>query len=73
MNFGQALEELKKGNKVARNGWNGKGMWLDLQIVDENSKMGHNYIYMKGADNKFFPWTPNTLDVMAEDWQTLEA
>ncbi len=28
MNFGGALEELKLGNKVARKGWNGKGMWL---------------------------------------------
>lgn len=30
MNFGTALEELKAGNKVARAGWNGKGMWLVL-------------------------------------------
>lgn len=30
MNFGQALEYLKRGNKVARNGWNGKGMFIYL-------------------------------------------
>jgi anaerobic ribonucleoside-triphosphate reductase len=30
MNFGHALEELKKGNKVARQGWNGKGMFIYL-------------------------------------------
>lgn len=30
MNFGQALEALKAGKKVARAGWNGKGMWLIL-------------------------------------------
>jgi len=28
MNFGLALEALKKGMKVARRGWNGKNMWL---------------------------------------------
>lgn len=28
MNFGEALEALKKGAHVARNGWNGKGMFL---------------------------------------------
>ena len=28
MNFGQALEQLKQGTKVARAGWNGKGMFL---------------------------------------------
>jgi len=30
-NFSNALEELKKGNKVSRIGWNGKGMWLAIQ------------------------------------------
>jgi hypothetical protein len=30
VNFGWAIEELKKGNKVAREGWNGKGMWIAL-------------------------------------------
>lgn len=30
MTFGLALEALKKGRKVARSGWNGKGMWLSL-------------------------------------------
>ena len=30
MNFGQAIEELKQGKKVARQGWNGKGMWVVL-------------------------------------------
>lgn len=28
MNFGKALEALKAGKKVARKGWNGKGMFL---------------------------------------------
>ena len=30
MNFGQALEILKTGGVVARQGWNGKGMWIAL-------------------------------------------
>lgn len=30
MNFGQALEALKVGEKVVRSGWNGKGMWIVL-------------------------------------------
>lgn len=30
MNFGQALEYLKAGNKVSRKGWNGKGMFVYL-------------------------------------------
>jgi len=30
LNFGQALELLKAGERVRRAGWNGKGMWLAL-------------------------------------------
>ena len=30
MTFGMAIEALKKGFKVSRSGWNGKGMWLIL-------------------------------------------
>ena len=30
MNFGQAIQALKHGSRVARAGWNGKGMWLRL-------------------------------------------
>jgi hypothetical protein len=30
MKFGEAIEALKLGSKVARTGWNGKGMWIVL-------------------------------------------
>jgi hypothetical protein len=30
MTFGEAIEALKTGSKVARIGWNGKGMWVVL-------------------------------------------
>lgn len=30
MSFGMAIEALKLGKRVARAGWNGKGMWLSL-------------------------------------------
>ena len=32
MNFGQAIQALKHGSRVARAGWNGKGMWLSLVL-----------------------------------------
>lgn len=37
MNFGDALAALKRGSRVSRAGWNGKGMWLTLSpggVVD---------------------------------------
>ena len=30
MNFGQAIEALKQGERITRMGWNGKGMYLFL-------------------------------------------
>lgn len=38
MSFGMAIEALKLGKKVARKGWNGKGMWLVLVPGSENIK-----------------------------------
>jgi hypothetical protein len=68
MNFGEAIEALKSGKRVSRSGWNGKGMWLSLQVPDSNSKMGHPYVYMSDVKGLLFPWNPNNLDVLAEDW-----
>lgn len=34
MTFGMAIEAMKKGKKVARKGWNGKGMWLCVPLCD---------------------------------------
>ena len=44
MDFGSALKELKNGNKISRSGWNGKGLWLELQVPDSHSKMTLIYI-----------------------------
>ncbi|MDD6104206.1 MAG: DUF2829 domain-containing protein [Bacteroidales bacterium] len=38
LNFGQAIEALKNGKKVARKGWNGKGMYLWLLPPSEVKK-----------------------------------
>jgi Protein of unknown function (DUF2829) len=72
MNFGEAIADLKAGKKVARSGWNGRGMWLALQVPDANSKMGFPYIYMKSVDGRLFPWNPNQLDMLSDDWEVVE-
>lgn len=68
MDFGDAIRLLKQGRRVARAGWNGKGMWLELQVPDVNSKMSLPYIYMKTADDKLVPWLASHTDVLGEDW-----
>lgn len=69
MDFGSALQGLKQGHRLARAGWNGKGMWVHLQIPDQNSKMTLPYIYMKTACNNQVPWLASQTDILAEDWE----
>lgn len=86
LNFGQAIEALKQGKKVAREGWNGKGMFLFLVpgstfkvdrppllgIYPEGTEINyHAHIDMKTADNKVVPWLASQTDVLAEDWVIL--
>lgn len=80
MTFGHALEALKEGRRVARAGWNGKGMYLlyvgpqdwnfDNDNVEEKEAdfQCYAFIVMKTADNKFVPWLASQTDVLAEDW-----
>jgi len=80
MSFGLAIEALKKGAKVARAGWNGKGIFIELQRPDANSKMTHPYIYINTTglqtDNQFapknlVPWLASQTDMLADDWMVV--
>jgi Protein of unknown function (DUF2829) len=70
--FGGALAALRAGNYVARAGWNGKNMWLGLQVPDANSKMSLPYIYMCTAQGDLVPWLASQTDMLAEDWAIVE-
>lgn len=70
--FGEALSHLKMGGRACRKGWNGKGMWIELQKPDEHSKMTLPYIYMKTADNNLVPWLASQTDMLSEDWILLD-
>ena len=39
LDFGKALEALKLGNCIARQGWNGKNMYLFLNIGSANKEI----------------------------------
>ena len=69
MNFGKALKHLKKGRRVARKGWNGKGMYIKLQRSDKFSKMTLSYLYMKTADNEIVPFLASQTDILSSDWE----
>jgi hypothetical protein len=71
-NFGYALAGLNDGQKMARSGWNGKGMYIELQTPTETSKMTRPYIFMKTADNQLVPWVASQTDLLADDWVIVE-
>ena len=73
MNFGQALDVLRNSGKVSREGWNGRGMWLALQVPDANSKMTLPYIYMRtsGEVGHLVPWLASQTDILSDDWTTI--
>ncbi len=80
LNFGEAIAALKSGKLVAREGWNGKGMWLILiageavaqaiadRYGDGNAIPVLDAIYMKTATGELVPWLASQTDVLAEDW-----
>lgn len=78
MNFGEALHELKCGRRVAREGWNGKGIFIELQTPDEHSKMTSSYIFInttglqtenEAAPKSLVPWLASQTDMLADDWE----
>lgn len=71
VDFSDALEYLKDGYQVARKGWNGKDMWINIQRPDANSKMTSPYIYMKTATGDLVPWLASQTDILASDWVVL--
>lgn len=73
MNFGQTLEELKEGKKVARNGWNGKGMYIQLHMgTDFEHAIIEPFLVIKNVKNSFNTWVPSISDLLAEDWEVIE-
>lgn len=75
--FSQALRDLKNGLKLSREGWNGKGLFVQLQTPDGNSKMSKPYFYTNSPipESAIFdqvPWVPSQTDLMANDWSIVE-
>lgn len=81
LDFGAALGLLREGYRVARGGWNGKGMWIYL--VPANSYKAQTeaarrhfgdmvpyreYLAMKTVDNEVVPWLASQTDILAHDW-----
>lgn len=84
--FSEALKFLKQGHCVARNGWNGKNMFIYYvsegkypvkmeaakPLADENGLVSYGaYIAMKTAQGNVVPWLASQTDMLSEDWVLL--
>ena len=80
MKFGDALEQLKLGGKIARKGWNGKNQYIELatnisyknadnEIINVNhDAMGNKAIAFVGTSGVQLGWLASQADLLSEDW-----
>lgn len=85
LTFGLAVEALKKGAKVSRLGWNGRGMYVyhvpansypattDIAKAEFGGALVpyNAYLAIKNVDLSISTWVPSINDVLAEDWQVI--
>lgn len=70
--IGWAIKQMQNGSKVTRAGWNGKDMYLALQVPDTNSKMTLPYVYIKTVQGDLVPWLCSQTDLLARDWEIVK-
>jgi hypothetical protein len=84
MNFSQALEEVKKGELLARSSWKDRGMFIFLvngsqfkvnrepllSIFEEGHDINYRpHIDMQTSDGSICVWTATQADIMSDDWE----
>jgi Protein of unknown function (DUF2829) len=86
LTFGDALHYLKLGKKLARNGWNGKGMFVYMvpaasypaqtgaakSFFGDGSMVPYQaYMAIKNANDTVSTWVPSVNDCLSNDWMVL--
>jgi hypothetical protein len=87
MSFGHALVMLEQGCKVARSGWNGKGMFIYMvpaasYPAQTGAAKGHfgetalvpytAYLAIKSVNETVSPWLASQTDILAHDWTVVD-
>jgi uncharacterized protein DUF2829 len=74
--FGWALQELKAGYRVAREGWNGPNQYVffaEGSDYDDKYELGDDFLVLFNTQGRYQPgWVPSMGDLMAEDWTVVE-
>jgi len=86
MSFGVAVDAMKLGERVTREGWNGKDMFVYyVPAASYPSQRGaaeaiwgkdtlvpyQAYLALKTSDGTVSTWVPSISDVLADDWEIL--
>lgn len=84
MNFGLAIEAAKKGERIARKGWNGKNQYVELatcisyknaagEIVNvDHCNIGNKALAFVGTSGVQMGWLASQADMLADDWCIVE-
>lgn len=83
--FGRAIQLLKQGKKLQREGWNGKGQYIELatnisyknnkdEIINaEHDAIGNKAISFVGTSGVQLGWLASQADMLADDWKIVES
>ena len=81
MDFGKAIEKVKAGGRISREGWNGKNQYVELaecisyknsrgEIVNaEHDAIGNKALAFVGTSGVQLGWLASQSDMLAEDWK----
>lgn len=73
MKFNEAQSFLDTGSRIARAGWNGKGMYIAraTQVVIPNVGPIADFYYITAGDRRN-TWVPSSADLIAADWEVVD-
>ena len=84
MTFSMAIEAAKKGKRIARKGWNGKGQYVELAkaisyksptgavVNAEHDAIGNQALAFVGTSGVQMGWLASQADMLADDWEIVE-
>lgn len=84
MNFGLAIEAAKRGKRIARKGWNGKGQYVEIGtdfayrttddqgVLVAHEDIGTQALVFVGTRGRQVGWLASQADMLADDWYIVE-
>lgn len=71
LSFGHAVELLRQGQLLARQGWNGKDQYICLvpeQDIPDTELVCREHIVIRTGPKHIATWAPSCSDALANDW-----